>query len=178
MRQIDGSARPIQRVVVFWQGRPEADLDPRSDYAVVRARLDHGGRAVAFGLELEPHAAGDHGQEAVRGEHGPSDHAQAIAERAAGRQAQELGGYQRTVDAEQARDFMRIEARAFVLDEISAFDFACRHARLGIERVVGEFFQDQASQQALRDASLLLQALDGAEGGPVLTLEFKILSAV
>ena len=150
MRQIDGSARPIQRVVVFWQGRPEADLDSRSDLAVVRALLDHGGRAVAFGLELEPHAAGDHGQGAVRGQHRASDHAQAVAERAAGRQAQELGGHQRTVDAEQARDFIRIEAGAFVLDEISAFDFACRHARPGIERVVGKFLENEASQQACR----------------------------
>ena len=73
---------------------------------------------------------------------------------------------------------MRIEARAFVLDEISALHFACRHARLRIERVVGEFFQNQATQQVRGDACLLLQALDGAEGGPVGALEFKILSAV
>ena len=129
LRQPDGSARPIERVVVFRQGRPEADLDPRSDLAVDALRLDHGGRSVAFGLELEPHAAGDHGEEPPDASTAPATTRRPLPSAPRVGRRRSLVDDQRTVDAEQARDFIRIEAGAFVLDEISAFDFAARHAR-------------------------------------------------
>ena len=68
-----------------------------------------------------------------------------------------------------------IEPGAFVLDEVAALDFADLHPGSGVERVVGEFLQDQAAQPVLGHASLLLQPLDGAEAGPVGALEFQIL---
>ena len=46
----------------------------------------------------------------------------------------------------------------------------------GVERVVGQFLQHQTAQLASGDARLLLQALDGAETGPVGALEFQIRS--
>ena len=115
-------------------------------------------------------------EEAVRRQHRAGDHPQAIAERAAGRQAQELGRHQRTVDAEQAGDLVRrIEAGAVVLDEVAAFDLAdpdaASRCRARCRRVPSA---PAGAACSLGHASLLLQALDGAEGGPVGALEFQI----
>jgi hypothetical protein len=51
LRQMDGEMGPTQRVGVGRQIGAEADLDPGSDSALVRAPLDHLGVAVAPRLE-------------------------------------------------------------------------------------------------------------------------------
>jgi hypothetical protein len=47
----------------------------------------------------------------------------------------------------------------------------------GIEAVVGDLLEGEACQLIARDTGLLGQAVEGAEQGPVLALEFQILSA-
>ena len=70
-----------------------------------------------------------------------------------------------------------VDAGAVVLDEVAAIgQLADADAGSGVERVVGQLLQDQTAQLVRRDASLLLQPLDGAEAGPVGPLEFQIWS--
>ena len=47
--------------------------------------------------------------------------------------------------------------------------------RASVERIVGEFLQDQRDEPVQRHASLLLQPFEGAEASPVGALEFQIL---
>ena len=70
-----------------------------------------------------------------------------------------------------------VDAGAVVLDEVAAVRPARRCGPgAGVERVVGQLLQHQPAQLVRRDAGLLLQPLDGAEGGPVGPLEFQIWS--
>ena len=94
--------RPVQRVLVLRDRRAEADLDPGADRELDRRHLDDRGRAVVLGAQLDPAVAGGDDKGAVRCEHAASDHAQAVAERATGRQPQQLGRDHRPVDARTA----------------------------------------------------------------------------
>ena len=122
--QPDREVGPVEGVRVVRQRRSEADLDPRSDLPVRGAALGDGGGSVALRLKFEPHATGDDGELAARRQHRASRDPEAVAERAARRQAQHLGGRQRPGDAEQAGDLIRVEAGAVVLDEVAAVDLA------------------------------------------------------
>jgi hypothetical protein len=158
------------------QRRSEADLDPGSDLPVRGLALDHGGGPVALRLEFLPYAPADDGELAIGRQHRASRHPEAVAERAARRQAQHLGRRQRTADAEQASDLVRGESGAFVLDEIAAVILAYRDLCASVERVVGKLLQDQSDEPVQRHPGLLLQPVEGAEAGPIGALKFKILS--
>ena len=124
---------------------------------------------------------GDDDERSVRSQDRSGNNAQAVTERAAGRQPQQLGRDHRARDAEQVRDLFRraADAIAGVFDEVATtrqLPDADRTAR--VERVVGDFLQHQAAQLVGSDTGFLLQAFDGAEGGPVFALEFQILSAL
>ena len=102
--------------------------------------------AVALGAQLDPPVARRDDEGAVRCEDRAGDHAQAVAERAARRQPQQLGRDHRPGDAEQARDLFRraVDAAAVVLDEVAAVrQSPDADAGSGVERVVGQFLQHQ-----------------------------------
>ena len=93
--------------------------------------------------------------------------------------APRVGSRQSLVDTkgrlmrEHARDVLRrpVEAAAIVLDKVAA---AAQPPDLDgsfVQRVVGKLLEHQPPQQVRRDASPLLQPLDGAEAGPVLALK-------
>ena len=103
---------------------------------------------------------------------------QAVAERAACRQPQQLGRDHRPGDAEQPRDILRRpgDAVSGVLDKVAAIrQSPDADAGSGVETVVGQLLENQAAQFALRHPSLLLKSIDGAEASPVGPLEFQIL---
>ena len=58
---------------------------------------------------------------ALRSRNRAGHHPQPVAERPAARQAQQLGGDERPIDAEQARDLLRraVQAGAIVLNEVT-----------------------------------------------------------
>ena len=98
---------------------PKADLDPRSGPPVRGRALDDGGGSIALRLEFLPYAPADDGELPIRREHRANRDPEAVAERAASRQAQHLGRRQRPCDAEQAGDLVRVDAGAVVLDEVA-----------------------------------------------------------
>ena len=72
---------------------------------------------------------------------------------------------------------LTFDPAAVVLDEVAAIrQFPDAGSGSGVERVVGQFFQNQTAQLGLGHASLLLQSLDGAEACPVGPLKFQISS--
>ena len=87
-----------------------------------RRHADDRRRAVVLGPQFGPLAARRDNERAVRGEHATGNDAQAVAERATGRQPQELGRDHRSGDAVQARDVLGrpVDAGAVVLDEVAA----------------------------------------------------------
>jgi hypothetical protein len=74
-------------------------------------------------------------------------------------------------NVEQPRDLLWIDPAPVILHVIAAGDGADTDLRILVEAVVGQLFQDQTAQLALRNAGPLLQPLDGAEERPVLPLE-------
>jgi hypothetical protein len=123
-------------------------------------------------------ACGD-GQGACTCQDSASDDAEAIAEGPTGRPPDVLGRDHRPTDAEQAGDLFRraVDAAAIVLDEVAAplgqlADLD--QVRANVESVVGNLLQHQSGKDVRGDASLLGEALDVTEAGPVLALEFQI----
>jgi hypothetical protein len=110
----------VQGVGVAGESGAEADLDAGADWPLRRLHAEDGRRAVALGTERDAAIAGDDGEGALRGEDGASDDAQAVAERATGRQPQELGRDHRAVNAEEAGDVLGVDAGAVVVDEVAA----------------------------------------------------------
>ena len=126
------------------------------------------------GLSSMPRVAGDDGEEAIRRQHRASDHAQAVAERAAGRQPQQLGRDQRPVDAEQARDLVAGRCRGRRPRRSSRpRSRRPRRAAPVSSALSASSFRTSRRSLSCGHASLLLQPLDGAEGGPVGALEFQ-----
>ena len=112
LRQMDGDVRPKSSALASAGRSGPKPISIRVPTGASLALLSTTGVvAVALRLEVEPHAAGDDGEEAVRRQHRAGDHPEAVAERAAGRQAQELGRHQRPIDAEQAGDLVRDRGR-------------------------------------------------------------------
>ena len=99
--------------------------------------LDDRRRAVALRAKHDPPVAGDDDERARRGENSAGDDAQAVAERAARRQPQQLGRDHRAGDAEQAGDLFRraVDPGAVVLDEVAALgQLADADLRAAVER--------------------------------------------
>ena len=151
------------------------DLDPGAGRA--GAGLERGQRiAVVLRPQIEPAPAGLHDQAAARGEHRAGHDPQPVAERAAGRQPQQLGGHQRPADREQPGDVggLARDPRSVVLDVPAAvLELPDAHRAAGIERVVGQLLQHQLRQQVDGHAGLLAQGRERAEQRPVLALECK-----
>jgi hypothetical protein len=82
--------RPAQSIRVA--KKAEADLNPGADLVDRLDAYDSRG-AVALGAKSDPAIAGDDGEESFRRKDGAGHDAQAVPERAPGRQPQELGGY-------------------------------------------------------------------------------------
>ena len=131
------------------------------------ARLDHGGRAVAFGLELEPHAAGDHGQEAVRGNTAPATTRRPFPS------APRVGRRRSLVDTSGRSMLNR---RATSCGSRPGPSSSTKYppsispaaTRVSVSSALSaSSFRTRRRNRFCGDASLLLQALDGAEGGPV-----------
>ncbi len=107
-------------------------------------------RAVALRAEFDPAIARRDDEKAIGCEDAASDHPQAVAERAAHRQPQQLGRDHWPGDAEQPGDLFRLtfDSAAVVLDEVAAIrQFADADLGSGVERVVGQFFQNQTRGQ-------------------------------
>ena len=172
--QPDGDVGPSEGVRIIRQRRSKADLDSRSGLPVGGDALGDGG-SVALRLKLQPQAPADDRERSARRQHRSRRNPKPTAERAPCRQPQHLGRGQRPRDGEQVRNLVRVEAGALILDEVAAVILAHRDRCAGVERVVGQFLQDQPDELVLRHASLLLQPFDGAEAGPIGALKFKIL---
>ena len=138
--------------------------------------IDDAGRAVRLWPQGDSAIAGDDGERALRRQHGAGNDAQAVAELAALRQAQEFAGTKRSADAEKLGNLFRrtVEPRAVIFNKKRVpvgLDKTVSEAAAAIERVVAKLFEDEPPQQTRRNASLLLQTLDGPKQGPVGPLE-------
>jgi hypothetical protein len=104
-------------------------------------------------------SAGLQDQPAVRGEHRAGHDAQTVAERAARRQSQQLGGHERAADREQPGDvgWIPCDPGPVVLDVPALLELPHTHHATGIERVVSQLLQHQLRQQVDRAAGLLAQ---------------------
>lgn len=166
---------PEQGVAVVRKRGAEVNFDPGADRIFDCRHVHYRRVAVALGAKFDPTVAGNDNERSFRCQHGTGDNAQPVAERAAHRKSQQLGGDQRTSDAKQPRNLFRraVDAGAVVRDEVTA---AGRLAELDggpeIESVVGQFLEGETAEQGLGDTGLLLKAIDGAEQRPVFALEF------
>ena len=172
--ELGSAPRPRQRIGAA-QSFAELDLDPGAGRA--GAGLDRGQRiAVVLRPEIEPAPAGLQDQPAARGEHRAGHDPQPVAQRAAGRQPQQLGRHQWPADREQPGDVGGIacDPRSVVLDVPAAvLELPDAHRAAGIERVVRQLLQHQLWQQVDGHAGLLAQGRERAEQRPVLALECK-----
>ena len=108
------------------------------------------------------------------------DNAQAVAERAAGRQPQQLGRDHRPGDAEQPRDILRraVDAGAVVLDEVAAIGQSPTLTLAPVSSPLSaSSFSTRRRSLSGGDAGLLLQALDGAEQVQSARSNFKFWAA-
>src|SRR5262249_19210939 len=128
----------------------KADLDASASLEFNGLYAGHGGGTVAFGTQSNPPITGCDGQGAPGGKNSASNHAQTVAERAAGGQAQQLARDHGPVDAEQARNVFRrtINAGAIVLDDIAAIFRKLLDRNLGavVETVIGELLENKLRQ--------------------------------
>ena len=132
-------------------------------------------------MQLDAVIAGDDYQRALGRQHRTGDYAQAIAERAAGRQPPELGRDHRPADREQARDILEpaVDAGTSVLDIVAAGrKRADLNLGAGVETVVGQLLKHQPRQLRFGDPGFLLQTFDCPKRRPVLSLEFQNLRSV
>jgi hypothetical protein len=120
-------------------------------------------------LQIDPLVARDDSQRAFAGEYRAGDDAQAIAQRSTLRQAQQLSRPHRPRHGVQLGNLLgrAVEPRAAIFDEVAIADLAVVDLGIGIEGVVGQLLQDQPAKLTSRNASALLQTVEGSKQRPV-----------
>ena len=140
-----------------------------------RLDADHRGAAIALRAKLDALVAGGDSEVAFAGQDRTGDHAQAVAERAAGRPPQQLGGQEVAIDGVELGNVLglAVEPWAIILDEIAAEarQLVDVNAGAGVQAVVAQFLEVQLGQLVRGDAGASLQPFEVAEGVPVLVLE-------
>ena len=157
--------------------RAEADLDAGADREFDRRHADDRRGAVALRAQLDPAVARRDDKGAVRGEDGPATTRRPLpsAPRVGSRSSlvETIG---RAMLNSRAISFRRpVDAAAVILDEVAAVrQFADRVTLAPVSSALSvSSFRTRRRSLLCRDASLLLQPLDGAEAGPVGPLEFQ-----